>query len=216
MDSGGSVYLGGSFYNGNLTTPTLTRIGSTDAFVIKLTSSGSVTWGVDASSRNLGITSASATTRDAAGNIYLAGSFTGDSIAFGSVTLARSGIKDAFVAKLDELMPIPDGIGMEDAVFLPNMETAVNFVMDGRPLVGEIVAVFGQGIVGLLTTALLTQFPLGGLVCFDRFEKRRLLALELGDGALDGAWGMIAAQGAPAPKARTARARKALRPVLAA
>ena len=48
------------------------------------------------------------------------------------------------------------------------------------------------------------------------FERERLLALELEDGALDGAWGMIAAQGAPAPKARAARARKALQPVLAA
>ena len=48
------------------------------------------------------------------------------------------------------------------------------------------------------------------------FERDRLLALEFEDGALDGAWGMIAAQGAPAPKARAARARKALQPVLAA
>ena len=48
------------------------------------------------------------------------------------------------------------------------------------------------------------------------FERERLLALELEDGALDGAWGMIAATGAPAPKARAARAKKALQPVLAA
>src|SRR5438552_564666 len=48
------------------------------------------------------------------------------------------------------------------------------------------------------------------------FERERLLALELVEGALDGAWGMIAATGAPAPKARVSRARKALQPVLAA
>ncbi len=41
------------------------------------------------------------------------------------------------------------------------------------------------------------------------FERDRLLGLELRDGALDGAWGMIAAAGA---KTR-ARAAKALRPV---
>src|SRR4029078_2376690 len=34
------------------------------------------------------------------------------------------------------------------------------------------------------------------------FEHDRLLGLELRDGALDGAWGMIAATGAPLPKAR--------------
>jgi predicted N-acetyltransferase YhbS len=48
------------------------------------------------------------------------------------------------------------------------------------------------------------------------FERERLLALELVEGALDGAWGMISATGAPAPKARAVRAKKALQPVLAA
>ena len=48
------------------------------------------------------------------------------------------------------------------------------------------------------------------------FERERLLALEFEDGVLDGAWGMIAALGAPAPKARAARAKKAQHAVLAA
>ena len=48
------------------------------------------------------------------------------------------------------------------------------------------------------------------------FERDRLLAVEFEDGALDGAWGMIAAQGAPAPKARAARAKRARHAVLAA
>ena len=49
------------------------------------------------------------------------------------------------------------------------------------------------------------------------FERDRLLALELRDGALDGAWGMIAAAGAPRhkilPKAKASRAKKALQAV---
>jgi predicted N-acetyltransferase YhbS len=48
------------------------------------------------------------------------------------------------------------------------------------------------------------------------FERDRLLALELTEGALDGAWGMIAPAGALVSKTRTLRARKALQPVLAA
>ena len=48
------------------------------------------------------------------------------------------------------------------------------------------------------------------------FERDRLLTLEFVEGALDGAWGMISSTGAPAPKARVARAKKALQPVLAA
>jgi 2-desacetyl-2-hydroxyethyl bacteriochlorophyllide A dehydrogenase len=85
-----------------------------------------------------------------------------------------------FLAETDALMPLPEGIPIETAAFLPNMETAVNFVMDGAPLIGERVVVFGQGIVGLLTTALLARFPLAGLVTLDRYPLRRQASLELG------------------------------------
>jgi predicted N-acetyltransferase YhbS len=43
------------------------------------------------------------------------------------------------------------------------------------------------------------------------FERDRLLGLELRDGALDEAWGMIAPAGAALPKIRAGRARKAPR-----
>jgi hypothetical protein len=43
------------------------------------------------------------------------------------------------------------------------------------------------------------------------FERDRLLGLELREGALDGAWGMIASDGAVAPKVRASRGRKAAR-----
>ncbi len=85
-----------------------------------------------------------------------------------------------FSAAVDSLLPIPDGIPPEDALFLPNMETAVNFLLDGAPLIGEQVAVFGQGVVGLLTTALLARLPLGGLVTLDRYANRRTASLALG------------------------------------
>jgi predicted N-acetyltransferase YhbS len=43
------------------------------------------------------------------------------------------------------------------------------------------------------------------------FERDRLLALELSEGALDGAWGMIAPTGMAMPKTRASRSKKALR-----
>ena len=64
--------------------------------------------------------------------------------------------------------------------FLPNMETAVNFVMDGQPILGEKVVVLGQGIVGLLTISLLAQFPLNKLISMDLFPLRRRISQELG------------------------------------
>jgi threonine dehydrogenase-like Zn-dependent dehydrogenase len=77
-------------------------------------------------------------------------------------------------------MVLPEDITPEQAVFLPNIETAVNFVMDGAPLIGEEVAVFGQGIVGLLTSALLGRFPLGRLITLDNYPLRRRISVELG------------------------------------
>ena len=85
-----------------------------------------------------------------------------------------------FVAALADLMPVPLTLSPEEAAFLPNMETAVNLLMDGQPLIGEQVAVFGQGIVGLLTAALLAQFPLARLVTLDPYALRRDKSLDIG------------------------------------
>ncbi len=85
-----------------------------------------------------------------------------------------------FLAQISDLYPLPEGISPDQAVFLPNLETAVSLVMDGRPLIGETAVVFGQGIVGLLTTALLSTFPLGSLVTLDAYPRRRELSRKLG------------------------------------
>lgn len=85
-----------------------------------------------------------------------------------------------FLASPGDLIPLPAGVSPEQAVFLPNLETALNFVMDAAPLIGERVVVFGQGIVGLLTTALLARFPLAALVTLDRYPRRRQAGLESG------------------------------------
>jgi predicted N-acetyltransferase YhbS len=51
----------------------------------------------------------------------------------------------------------------------------------------------------------------GELLLPGPFERERLLALELAEGALNGAWGMVAPTGAVLPKIRAGRARKAAR-----
>ncbi len=96
------------------------------------------------------------------------------------LVLAFQPHEDFFLAAPEELLPLPPGLAPEDAVFLPNMETAVTLALDGRPLIGEKVAVFGQGIVGLLLTALLAGFPLAKLVTLDRHPHRRLTSESLG------------------------------------
>ena len=84
-----------------------------------------------------------------------------------------------FIAAPDELFSVPDGMSPETACFLPNMETAVNLVQDAAPILGEKALVFGQGIVGLLTSALLAEFPLASLVTCDCYPLRRETSLSL-------------------------------------
>jgi 2-desacetyl-2-hydroxyethyl bacteriochlorophyllide A dehydrogenase len=98
----------------------------------------------------------------------------------GSLVFAFQPHQTRFAAPPSGLIPLPQGIPPEAAVFLPNMETAVNFVMDGAPVIGERVAAVGQGVVGLLTTALLAQFPLAELVTFDKYPLRREASLKMG------------------------------------
>ena len=80
----------------------------------------------------------------------------------------------------EQAIPIPDEVTDEDAVFYPNMETAITLVHDAAPLLGEAVAVFGLGVVGLLTAGLLARFPLARLVAFDHYPLRRKAAQEAG------------------------------------
>lgn len=79
----------------------------------------------------------------------------------------------SFIIHPSSLIPIPQSLSPESACFLPNMETAVNLVQDGAPILGERVMVFGQGVVGLLTAALLGEFPLECLVTADCYSTRR-------------------------------------------
>jgi len=84
------------------------------------------------------------------------------------------------VVPQNEVYPIPPDMEERDAIFLPNMETAVGFVMDARPIIGENVVIFGQGVVGLLTTSILSKYPLGQLIVVEPLEKRRHFARILG------------------------------------
>ncbi len=91
-----------------------------------------------------------------------------------------------FIAKPDELLPVPQDISAQDAAFLSNMETAVSLCMDGAPLLGECVVVFGQGVIGLLTTAVLSRYPLESLLSLDCYPLRRKTSIEAGaDASLD-------------------------------
>ena len=107
-----------------------------------------------------------------------------------------------FLAEAADLLPLPADISPEDALFLPAMETGLNLVMDGHPLIGETVVAFGQGIIGLLTAALVAMHPVSGLLTLDRHALRRQWSVKLGAAASfdpdqkDAIAGWMASQGA--------------------
>ncbi|GAA0212323.1 zinc-binding alcohol dehydrogenase [Halobaculum roseum] len=91
----------------------------------------------------------------------------------GETVLAFHPHASEFVVDVEAVSRVPDGISPERAVFLPNVETAVTLALDGEPAIGERAVVFGQGVIGLLTTAILSSFPLAELVTVETLGSRR-------------------------------------------
>ncbi|MBM3549512.1 MAG: hypothetical protein FJX54_21450 [Alphaproteobacteria bacterium] len=100
VDASSNVYVAGQFRTASLTTPGLTKIGTVDAFAIKLDSSGTVTW-----ARNYGGAGATASFTGIAvdtaipANVYAAGSFTSANLT--TPALTKLGDSDALVMKLN-------------------------------------------------------------------------------------------------------------------
>ena len=97
-DTGGNAYFGGNFVIADLTNPPLTKIGNTDALLVKIDSTGNTVW-----ARNYGGSGADASINavavDGPGSVYLAGSF--DGAALTTPPLAPLGAIDAFAIKVD-------------------------------------------------------------------------------------------------------------------
>jgi 2-desacetyl-2-hydroxyethyl bacteriochlorophyllide A dehydrogenase len=85
-----------------------------------------------------------------------------------------------FTADPSTLVPVPEDLPPSTAALLPTAETATTLVMDGRPRVGERVVVFGAGMVGLVTTSILAEFPLERLTVVEPVAHRREMAATLG------------------------------------
>lgn len=84
------------------------------------------------------------------------------------------------VVKAPTLFPLSDMVDDIQATLLANMETALTLVWDLHPFMREKIAVFGQGIVGILTSLLLSRIDLSDLFVFDLNPKKRALAEKLG------------------------------------
>jgi 2-desacetyl-2-hydroxyethyl bacteriochlorophyllide A dehydrogenase len=75
---------------------------------------------------------------------------------------------------------VPDECDSKDALFLANMESAINVILDANIRIGDKVVVIGLGVLGLLTSALLLEHPLADLILLEPHAIRRKAASGLG------------------------------------
>ncbi len=99
-DASKNVYIVGGFTGASLPmgVTTLTKLGSTDAYVAKLDASGNVVWaknfggaGITMNGRSVGL--------DGSGNVFVAGNFSGGNVTSPAMTM--QGTSDYYVIKLD-------------------------------------------------------------------------------------------------------------------
>jgi 2-desacetyl-2-hydroxyethyl bacteriochlorophyllide A dehydrogenase len=100
-------------------------------------------------------------------------------VAEGDLVFALHPHQDEYVVTGRLVRRLPDGIAPEQGVFLANLETAVNVVLDAKPHLGEVVAVFGQGVVGLLVTQLMRRSG-ARVIAFEPSGLRRSFAERCG------------------------------------
>ena len=87
---------------------------------------------------------------------------------------------ETFCATPESVVRLPSELSTAAAAMLPTVETATTLVLDTAPRLGERVAVFGAGVVGLTTVALLASFPLAELAVVEPQPERRERAAALG------------------------------------
>lgn len=101
LDASENIYVTGYFESSTIDfgATTLTNNGSTDLFLVKLNSAGTVQWAKSAGSTSND--EANAVCTDASGNIFITGTFSSTILQLGSTALTKAGASDMFTAKYD-------------------------------------------------------------------------------------------------------------------
>ena len=88
--------------------------------------------------------------------------------------------QDWFVAPVDRLTPLPDGLPARRATLAANMETALNAIWDSGAGPGDRIVVVGAGVVGLLVAAIAAGIPGVDATVIDIDPARAAVASALG------------------------------------
>ena len=92
--------------------------------------------------------------------------------------------QDRFCIPEEALIYLDRDITDRDAIFIPNMETAVSILQDLNVIPGGTVLVCGQGVVGLLLVELLSSGGTSRLITIDKHNKKTAFSESLGAEAI--------------------------------
>jgi hypothetical protein len=143
-DSGGNVYVTGKYTGTATFAPgtTLTSAGSTDVFVVRYDTSGTVQWAT--SIGGTGPDSGRGIATDSGGNVYVVGDYAGTVTFAPGTTLTNAGSYDAFVAKYSPLKNLRINTGLEVGTANLYVDTASGRVGIGTSTPGYTLDVQGN------------------------------------------------------------------------
>jgi 2-desacetyl-2-hydroxyethyl bacteriochlorophyllide A dehydrogenase len=104
-------------------------------------------------------------------------------IGAGDLVFALHPHQSEYVVDASLVRRLPEGVSADQGVFLANLDTALNVVLDAHPHLGDTVAVFGQGVVGLLVTQLLRRAG-AKVIAIDPSQIRRDMSERCGAHAI--------------------------------
>jgi 2-desacetyl-2-hydroxyethyl bacteriochlorophyllide A dehydrogenase len=101
-------------------------------------------------------------------------------LAPGQRVFVRHPHQDVFTLRVDEgVVPLPDAIDDDRAAFFNLSKVALTAILESPVRIGEVVVVFGQGIIGSILTRLARRTA-GRLIAVDPIPMRRELAKRYG------------------------------------
>ncbi len=98
----------------------------------------------------------------------------------GDVVFVHHPHQTSYVVPENMAVKLPQDSSPMLGVFVANLETALNCILDSDVRLGESVAIFGQGIIGLLITQLVKKCGADKVFTVDRIEQRREVSRKLG------------------------------------
>ena len=98
----------------------------------------------------------------------------------GDVIFVHHPHQTRYVVPENMAVKLPQDTSPMLGVFVANLESALNCLLDSEVRLGDSVAIFGQGVMGLLIMQLVRKCGADKVFTVDRIEKRRVVSRKLG------------------------------------